>query len=151
MHVHEVEPEIFVAFPNGGKTKVYRISTVETVIVRREDGSATQQDRLCEPYTVEVRPPELVLAWPQKEQEACGIFELVETSVPLGQRRVPGSDRFERIDGVVTRVWDFEDRPPPAPPTTKEERVAELAAQFGLTTDELRAVLGGTETTTTTT
>lgn len=97
--------------PLGDNAKIYRTSTTETVIVRREDGSERQEDRECEPYRVEIRPARVVLAWSQSEREAVGVFGTVDQEPPEGMQRA-GDPTLVFIDGQLTRVWNWEDAPP---------------------------------------
>lgn len=137
MKVQEIAAGVFVPFPNS-QHKLFRISRTETVIVRREDGSKTQSDRACDGYSVEVRPPEVALAWPTKEQEAAGIFEAAAFRVPGGWRTV-GEQRFMRIDGVVREVYDTEPLPPEP---SRAEKVDAFLTSRGLTREEFLAELG---------
>lgn len=133
--VHEIEPGNFVRFPSGHK--VFRQSTTETVIVRREDGSETQQDRECEPYPVEVRPAEIALAWSREDREAAGLFEVAPLDVPEGKERM-GEPRYRRDKGRVVEEYDLRDAPPPP---TDAQKLENLAAEIGLTGDRLAELI----------
>lgn len=140
MLVHEIEPGVFVPFPSG--RPVYRTSTVETVIVRREDGSETQQDRECDPYPVEIRPARVILTWTTEERAAVGVFEAAPYSPTPG--KVPtGERRFVRNRaGAVVETYDEEDAPPPPPEPTRADKLARLLGDYGLSKDDLQAELG---------
>lgn len=138
MLVHEIKPNVFAPYPSG--EKVYRTSTVETVIVRREDGSETQSDRECEPYAVEVRPAEVVFGWPRDRQESAGLFEPEPFIIPDGKRTI-GHPSFARIKGVVREVYEIEDIPPEPPEPSIDEKIAAMANHFGLTVDDLKSTL----------
>lgn len=142
MIVHEIEPGIFVPYPSG--QKLYRTSAVETVIVRREDGSESQSDRECEPYPVEIRPAEIVFSWSKERRESAGLFEPQPFVAPEGKQTV-GAPRYQRVKGVVREIYDVEDIPPPPPEPSREEKAIALARQFGLTIEDLRSVLAGTD------
>jgi hypothetical protein len=135
MIVHEIEPNVFVRFPSGHP--VIRLSTVETVIVRREDGTVTQQDRACAPYPVRVKPPEVALAWPKAEREAVGLFEVTPFTPPQGKQRV-GEPSYARDGDRVVEVFAVEDVPPPP---TRDDKIARMLAGHGLSVLDLRAAL----------
>lgn len=99
--------------PLTDASPVFKTATTETVIVRREDGSQTQEDRDCEPYAVAIRPISVVLRWSKEEREAVGIYQAYDAPTPDGKQR-PGSGEptLVFIEGRLTRVWDWEDAPP---------------------------------------
>ena len=129
--VQEIQPGRFERFPSG--RPLFRQSRTETVIVRREDGSETQQDRECDPYSVEVRPAELALAWSAEDREAAGLFEVEPFVVPEGKERI-GEPRYRREKGTVIEEYDVRDAPPPRSDAQKFEA---FAAEIGLSGDRL--------------
>ena len=133
--VHEIEPGRFVPFPSGHK--VFRQAKTETVIVRREDGAETRQDRECEPYPVEVRPAEIALAWSREDREAAGLFEVVPFEIPEGKERM-GAPRYRRDKGRVVEEYDLRDA---APPPTDAQKLENFAAEIGLTGDRLAELI----------
>jgi hypothetical protein len=60
-------------------------------------------------------PPQVWQSWSREDQEAVGIFEVAPFVPPAGQQAV-GEPRYERIDGVVSEVYDTIDLPPVSNP-----------------------------------
>src|SRR5437667_12040575 len=60
-------------------------------------------------------PPQVWQAWPREQQEAIGIYQPAPFVAPPGTQAV-GEPRIERIDGVVSEVYDTIDLPPVSTP-----------------------------------
>ncbi|KRQ99284.1 hypothetical protein [Bradyrhizobium valentinum] len=90
--VRETSPDVFTELG------------LDTVIVIAENG-----------VPVVKHPPQVWQSWPPEDQEAVGIFEVVPFAPPPGKQTI-GEPRIERIDGVVSEVYDTVDLPPVATP-----------------------------------
>ncbi len=101
-----------------------------------------ERDRPCEPYPVEVSlsaSPALDL-WTDAELAAFSLARAVPFTVPEGKVAV-GEARYVEKRGKVYEQFDIEDAPPPPPVPSKEERLAALLGESGLTLDDLRQAL----------
>jgi len=97
------------------------------------------------PYEIEVTlSAAAVMAWLPSELAPFGLAIALPFQAPEGMRRV-GERRFEetRTPGEVQEVFDVEELPPPPPEPTPVEKVERLAADYGLTIDDLKRVVAG--------
>ena len=133
--VHEIEPGRFTRFPSG--EPLFRQAATETVIVRREDGSETQEDRACDPYPVEVRPAEIALAWTKDEREAAGLFEVEPFVAPDGKEKT-GEPHYRREKGRVIEEYDLRDQPPPP---SDAQKLESFAVGIGLSGNRLAELI----------
>jgi hypothetical protein len=92
----------------------------------------------------EVRAPLAVImheSWTDEDRAKFGVHLVEPATLPDG-KRVVGAPTYERRGGVVVEVVTIEDIPAEPPDTrTALEKAEAMSAQFGLTIDELRAVL----------
>jgi hypothetical protein len=140
--VQETEPNAFRRWDTS--MPVTKTVTTETVVIQREGiGQVASEERACDPYEVEVHLSS-VAGWTAEELAACHLYAAVPFAVPEG-KQIAGDRRFERIDGVVSEVFDVEDIPPPPPEPTKQERLAQLLADYGLTKEDLVSAVNDRE------
>jgi hypothetical protein len=81
-----------------------------------------------------------VAGWTATELAAVGLYNAVPFTPPEG-KQITGNQRFERIKGTVSEVYDVEDIPPPPPEPTKAERLEQMLADYGLTKADLVEVI----------
>jgi hypothetical protein len=62
-----------------------------------------------------IHPPQVWQAWPREDREALGIFEVAPFVLPAG-KQIVGEQRIERVNGVVSEVYDMVDLPPVSTP-----------------------------------
>lgn len=79
--------------------------------------------------------------WTQGDLDKYGLKVAAPFVAPEGKQSV-GKPRYVEKDGVVSEVFDVEDRPPPAAEPTRAERFDALAASTGLSPDDLIAEIG---------
>ena len=100
------------------------------------------RDRPCEPYPVEVvlaATPALDL-WADGELAEFGLARAEPFVLPEGKVTV-GEARYVERKGKIYEEFELEDAPPPPPEPTKEEKLAALLAESGLTLDDLKEAL----------
>jgi hypothetical protein len=70
-------------------------------------------------------------------------LKVAEPFVPPEGKQIAGEASYVEDKGVVSEVHEVEDIPPPPLPPTREEKVARLLADYGLTLDDLKSAAGG--------
>lgn len=78
-------------------------------------------------------------SWSAEDRAKFGVYMAEPITVPDG-KRIVGDTWFTMRDGMVREFATLEDIPTP-PVLTPEEKVTALAQRFGLTLEELKAVL----------
>lgn len=125
---------------NGVNEPFKQVSTTATLSY----GDGRQESIEVPPYEIDVvLSASAVAALFQPEKLASfGLARVVPFTVPDGKRRV-GERRFEETEtpGWVAEMFDVEDMPPPAPEPTREQKIAQLAGDYGLTVKDLREAL----------
>lgn len=93
----------------------------------------------------EIRAPLAVVlheSWTAEERAKFGVYLVEPMEIPAGKVPV-GMPRYERDrDGSVVQVRDLEDEKPEVV-LEPAQKVDSMMAKFGLSIEELRAVLGG--------
>lgn len=105
----------------------------------RMDGS--REETRVEPYTHSVNlPANIEEKWTDDELNAVGLARWEAFQVPEGKQTV-GDPTLKVVNGRIQEVYAVEDVPEPPPPLTKEERVARLCEDYGLTKEDLKEAL----------
>jgi hypothetical protein len=82
----------------------------------------------------------LAPSWTAEDRAKFGVHVVDPFRAPDGKQAI-GPATYAKIDGVVVEVREIEDVPTQAPELTTEEKIAKMAAAFGLTVDGLRAAI----------
>ncbi len=116
-------------------------------ILQTEDGRKTEIE--VEPYPIMVMlDPAKVQAfidagtWTADDLPAMGLALAEPFIVPEG-KRVVGAPSYVDNDGTLQEVFEVEEIPPPPPPPSKDERLAALLDNYGLTKADVVELLTG--------
>ena len=101
-----------------------------------------ERDRACEPYPVEVQlsANEALGLWSDEELAQVGLACAAPFIVPEGKVAV-GEARYVEKKGKIHEEFALEAPPPPPPEPTKDEKIAALLGERGLSLADLKEAL----------
>lgn len=134
---------------NGRNEAVPRVGEMHTTATVRFLDGRTVDIRAGEPFVFDPYPIADTLTaasiepgWSDADLAVYGIARVVPFHIPDGQQ-VTGPGWLEERKGRVFEMYPTEDIPPPPPveEVTPEQKLERMAAAFGMSVDELDAVL----------
>jgi hypothetical protein len=140
--VHKVDGQ----WQRLGSASMMLRRAVATCVVSYADGRV-EHEVPCEPYPVEetIDPSKIRRliedgVWGETELQAYGLKVAVPFDPPAG-KIATGTARFVEDGDAVLEQYELADEPPPEPPPTAEQKVDRMLADYGLSREELLAVL----------